>query len=78
VAIAVCNGFSCGDLAKAKSSYVDTLGFEVTDETMGLGLKQPGGGCGAGYRLVQRFGRQYIVRPPGHKSLKHYCSAESA
>lgn len=38
------SGFSVNDLAVAKSFYVDTLGLEVADETMGLTVKLGGGG----------------------------------
>src|SRR5258708_6657845 len=38
------SGFSVDDQSKAKEFYVKTLGLELTDETMGLHFKLPGGG----------------------------------
>ncbi len=42
--LAVFNGFSVDDLAKAKEFYTETLGLKLKDETMGLQLELPGGG----------------------------------
>jgi hypothetical protein len=38
------SGFSVDDQAKAKDFYTKILGLEVTDESMGLNFKLPGGG----------------------------------
>ena len=38
------SGFSVDDQAKAKEFYSNTLGLELTDESMGLNFKLPGGG----------------------------------
>lgn len=38
------SGISVDDLDKAKHFYVDTLGLQLDDETMGLQFKLPGGG----------------------------------
>lgn len=38
------SGFSVNDIAAAKSFYVELLGLELTDDSMGLGLALPGGG----------------------------------
>jgi catechol 2,3-dioxygenase-like lactoylglutathione lyase family enzyme len=43
-AVAAFSGFSVDDQAKAKDFYTKTLGLELSDETMGLELKLPGGG----------------------------------
>jgi catechol 2,3-dioxygenase-like lactoylglutathione lyase family enzyme len=37
-------GASVDDQKKAKEFYAETLGLELTDETMGLSFKLPGGG----------------------------------
>jgi len=37
------SSFSTDNLAKAKEFYVDTLGFKLNDESMGLNLELPGG-----------------------------------
>lgn len=37
------SGISVNDLAKAREFYVDTLGFKVLNEEMGLQLELPGG-----------------------------------
>jgi predicted enzyme related to lactoylglutathione lyase len=38
------SGFSVDDQAKAKDFYTKTLGLELSDESMGLNFKLPGGG----------------------------------
>jgi len=38
------SGISVNDIKVAKEFYVDLLGLEVTDESMGLHLNLPGGG----------------------------------
>ena len=38
------SGFSVNDMEKAKAFYTETLGLELLDGEMGLGLKLPGGG----------------------------------
>ncbi len=43
-AVGAFSGFSVDDQAKAKDFYVNQLGLELTDETMGLRFKLPGGG----------------------------------
>ena len=43
-AAAAFSGFSVDDQARAKEFYTNTLGLELSDETMGLNLKLPGGG----------------------------------
>ena len=37
------SGFSVNDLSEAKKFYIETLGFELTDEKMGLTLRLPKG-----------------------------------
>jgi catechol 2,3-dioxygenase-like lactoylglutathione lyase family enzyme len=43
-AAAAFSGFSVNDQARAKEFYTKTLSLELSDETMGLDLKLPGGG----------------------------------
>lgn len=38
------SGLAVDDLAKAKDFYVQVLGLQIEDETMGLQLRLPGGG----------------------------------
>ena len=38
------SGYSVDDLAAAKRFYTETLGLDLTDETMALGFTLPGGG----------------------------------
>ncbi len=40
----VFSGFSVSDLAKARTFYAETLGLQVKDEGVGIGLHLPGGG----------------------------------
>ncbi len=40
----VFSGFSVNDASKAKEFYTNVLGLELTDESMGLNFKLPGGG----------------------------------
>jgi predicted enzyme related to lactoylglutathione lyase len=42
--LAVFNGFSVNDLAKAKEFYVETLGIKLDNDKMGLQLQLPSGG----------------------------------
>lgn len=37
------SGFSVDDITKARAFYIDTLGFKLLDDTMGLDLELPGG-----------------------------------
>jgi catechol 2,3-dioxygenase-like lactoylglutathione lyase family enzyme len=46
----VYSGLAVDDLAKAKSFYAETLGFEVEDELPGLRIALPGGATAVAYQ----------------------------
>lgn len=54
-ALAAFSGISVDNIEKAKEFYVDTLKLTLTDDTMGLQLKLPGGG------------QLFIYEKPGHE-----------
>ena len=55
------SGLSVNDIHTAKEFYVDTLGLEITDESMGLQLSLPGGGSLFIYEKLEHIPATFTV-----------------